>query len=304
MNEHIFLLIIVYLRSALSLNPIVRKGHYLYDNVKKERFYIKGVTYSPELYSFDKKTYLKPRSTDYASDDMEAQWMRDVPYLQELGVNTVRLYNIDPRKSHEKFMNKMNENGIYVLVPLTTMEGSGVLDAGIPSPGCYTSSLLISAKKIVNQFAKYDNTLAFVAANEVGNKILRKDGNKTNAFDAIPCVKALVRDIKAYMRSCACSMRVIPLTYAATDHSPVGYSLKPRQLISNYLTCGNDSDSTLDMYGVNLYTWCAADATFDFHSTYGLMISEESKKASALLPHLPNAAPNDIRGPRDKGKRS
>lgn len=258
---------------GLALNPIVIKGNYMYDSVTKARFLIKGVDYAPDLFSYETKEFLSPEGEDHISDDKQKFWQRDIPFLQQLGVNAVRIYNVDPAKQHGRFMDEMNTLGIYVLIPATTTFGPGVLQSNLASPACYTPSLLISAKKIVKQFAKYNNTLGFVAGNEVGNQVKTANGTKIFGWAAIPCVKALARDLKAFMRSCACFSRAVPLIYAGTDHADMG-GVVPRQLISNYLTCGPEAG--LDAYGINVYSWCSNTATLDEGSSYGELIREYS----------------------------
>lgn len=264
------LLFLAFVQSVLCLNPIVIKGNFLYDSVTKARFMIKGIDYAPDLYSYEADQMLSPEGEDHISDDKQEIWQRDVPYLSALGINAIRIYNVDPAKPHGMFMDQMNQLGIYVLIPATTSIGPGVLRSDLPSPACYTSSLLISAKKIVRQFSVFNNTLGFVAGNEVGNQVNR-NGTKVFGWGAIPCVKALARDLKAYMKSCACFARAVPLIYAATDHADMG-GVRVRQLISNYLTCGPEQG--LDAYGINIYSWCSSTATLDDKSTYGQLITE------------------------------
>ena len=42
-----------------------------------------------------------------------------LPLIADLGANVVRLYNIDPEKSHDKFMRQAASLGLTVMVPLT-----------------------------------------------------------------------------------------------------------------------------------------------------------------------------------------
>ena len=54
-------------------------------------------------------------SSKYPQEDL---WMQDIPYFEELGVNTLRIYAVDPSKNHDRFMCRLQQAGIYVIVGL------------------------------------------------------------------------------------------------------------------------------------------------------------------------------------------
>ena len=181
-------------------------------------------------------------------------------------------------------MAAMDSRGIRVIVSTTRSLGEGALNNQFDSPDCYNKDLVISARKIVQHFSQFDNLLAFAVANEVANK--DKVSGK-HAFGAMPCVKALIRDLRSYMKRCACFTRKIPLMYAATDHSPLtvastGATVMPRDLIARYLTCGSP-DTMIDAYGLNVYTWCSDDSTFTERSTWSLVDAALSSYGQPLL---------------------
>mmetsp|Transcript_45198 Transcript_45198/g.84372 ORF Transcript_45198/g.84372 Transcript_45198/m.84372 type:complete len:442 (+) Transcript_45198:55-1380(+) len=253
------------LRSGAAGNPIVIRGNMLYDSVTGERFFAKGVAYNPRNGNYGQvlgthKPECKPGTPkfpglpyygDPTADDMEEQFSEYLPLIKQLGANVVRLYNIDPEKSHKKFMSLAKSLGIYVLVPLTRGDW-GFLPA-LPSPQCYSEdlpdyghvglNLLTSAKLIVDQFSQYDNTVMFVVANEI--ELLDKEG-----MAAYPCVKALTRDIHRYQKENG--YRKVPLIYSDKDQGN-----KDRVDIANYLTCALESpDDAVDAFGLNAYSWC------------------------------------------------
>jgi 1,3-beta-glucanosyltransferase GAS5 len=94
----------------------------------------------------------------------------------------------------------------------------------------------------VDQFAKYDNTLLFFSANEVIN-------DPKTTFSA-PYIKAVTRDIKAYLK--ARGYRDIPVGYSAADVSEV------REDTANYMNCGGN-DARSDFFAFNDYSWCSSD---------------------------------------------
>eukprot|EP00933_Yihiella_yeosuensis_P004265 TRINITY_DN10863_c0_g3_i1.p1 TRINITY_DN10863_c0_g3~~TRINITY_DN10863_c0_g3_i1.p1 ORF type:complete len:625 (+),score=152.64 TRINITY_DN10863_c0_g3_i1:122-1996(+) len=251
------------------VNPIVIRGNFLYDAVTGKRFFSKGVAYNPRNIIYDEVE--KPNSktckgasgtpefktlgyaADPVTDELEEQWGPALKAIANLGANTVRLYNIDPEKKHGKFMEAAAKLGIYVIVPLTRKDW-GYLPA-FPSPDCYTRvideygnvgvNVLTTAKLIVKEFSNFPNTLMFTVANEMSV-------NDKNGFAAFPCVKALTRDVHRYQKSCAESMRRIPLIYSDMDMGP-----PDRVKIGEYLTCAlEDEDDAVDAYGLNVYSWC------------------------------------------------
>jgi len=262
-----------------TVNPIVTRGNFLYDSVTGKRFFAKGVAYNPrnEKYAHDFGPSVTPSykekhpnwkdtcvpghpeggtwsyTEDVQADEHEATWSKDLEAMANLGANTVRLYNVDPSKSHTKFMKKAESLGIYVIVPLNGKD-FGFLPA-FPSPDCYEKVLpnygsvgvnaLAFAKQMVKQFSQFPNTLLFTVANELAQ-------NDKNGFAAFPCVKALTRDIHQYQASCNSTMRRVPLIYSDVDMGP-----PDRSEIAKYLTCALESeDDAVDAYGLNVYSWC------------------------------------------------
>jgi len=257
-----------------TVHPIIARGNFLYDSVTGKRFFAKGVAYNPrnEHYQHDfgpsvrlpgwvdKCIPGKPEggyrgySADVQTDDLEHYWTADLEAMANMGANTVRLYNIDPQKSHAKFMKKAESLGLYVIVPLTGKDW-GFLPA-FPAPDCYTqeiedygnvgTNVLAFAKSVMKEFAQYNNTLMFTAANELAQ--LDKNG-----YAAFPCVKAFVRDLHNYQAECNSTMRRVPLIYSDVDTGGGA----ARKVVADYLTCALESEAdAVDAYGLNVYSWC------------------------------------------------
>ena len=106
--------------------------------------------------------------------------LRDLPYLQKLRTNTIRVYAIDPKKDHSECMNALADAGIYVLLDLSTPSQS--INRDQPS---WNSELFNRYVSVVDAMAKYSNLLGFFAGNEVSNE--------KNNTDASAFVKAAVR---------------------------------------------------------------------------------------------------------------
>jgi hypothetical protein len=57
-----------------------------------------------------------PEPSDYIDPlSSGANCTRDVPYLQQLGVNTIRVYSVSPNNNHDECMGLLENAGIYVM---------------------------------------------------------------------------------------------------------------------------------------------------------------------------------------------
>ena len=160
---------------------------------------------------------------------------RDIPYLQRLRTNTIRVYAIDPKKDHSECMNALSDAGIYVLLDLSTPSQSIIRDQ--PS---WNGVLFDRYVSVVDAMAGYSNVLGFFAGNEVSNE---KNNTEASAY-----VKAAVRDMKSYIR--ARNYRPMGVGYAANDDASI------RMNMANYFDCSSVDDS-IDFWGYNIYSWCA-----------------------------------------------
>ncbi|WVQ92527.1 hypothetical protein IAS59_006338 [Cryptococcus gattii] len=223
-----------------ALPNITRTGKYLYDE-SGHRFYIKGVAYQPEgqlAASSDSNSanggFPEP-SSFYDPLSSPQNCTRDLPYLQQLGVNAVRVYSVNSSLNHDDCMKMFNDAGIYVLLDVS-LPLNGSIDRSSPS---WSTNLLNSYIETIDAFKDYENILGFNIGNEVVNLV-----SNTNAA---PFVKAAARDIKAYLKSVGSSALV---GYAAVDGEA-----DFRNSLAEYLTCGGDSIA-VDLYGLNNYEWC------------------------------------------------
>lgn len=152
-----------------------------------------------------------------------------------------------------------------------------VLDVNSPLPGhhinryepwtTYTAEYLRNVFLVVHQFSGYNNTLAFFAGNEIVNDPL--SASKSPAY-----VKAVVRDIKQYIRS-NCP-RLVPVGYSAAD------DLRYRVPLSRYMECTvKDAADSVDFYGVNSYQWCG-EQTF-YSSGYNLLVEAYADYSKPLF---------------------
>ncbi|KAI5958444.1 GAS5 [Candida margitis] len=212
--------------AVLAIPTIEVRGNAFWNTETGERFYIRGVDYQPGGSS---------ELEDPLADTDVCE--RDIPYFQELGINTVRVYSVDNTKDHDECMDKLANAGIYVILDVNTPHSSITRSNANCS---YNSDYLQEVFASAQLFAQYNNTLGFFAGNEVIN-----DGA---SLDAAPYVKAVVRDLKTFIKNRG--FRTIPVGYSAA-------SVDEYRLSSGlYFNCGDDELARIDMYGINDYSWC------------------------------------------------
>ncbi|HEY0893275.1 MAG TPA: hypothetical protein VGE32_09485, partial [Cellvibrio sp.] len=79
-------------------------------------FMAKGVRWSPKGVCYQPTDNVDPLSDDNLAAITELL-NPDTQYgLLNLGINCIRVYQVDPAASHDKVMDLLSKNGIYVLV--------------------------------------------------------------------------------------------------------------------------------------------------------------------------------------------
>ncbi|KIY49125.1 hypothetical protein FISHEDRAFT_41976 [Fistulina hepatica ATCC 64428] len=241
--------------SVNAISTVNRTGRYLYaDNA---RFYIKGVAYQPQgmppslalqgtVVDSSSNTFEEPSTfTDPLANSSACS--RDLPYLQALSINTIRVYSVNSSLNHDECMKTFSDAGIYTIIDLS-LPSNGSIDRTSPA---WSTNLLDQYIATIDVFDGYDNVLAF----NVGNEVITSSGSDTGvaAF-----VKAAARDIKAYLTSKSSSVLV---GYASIDGTA-----NWRNPLANYLSCDasntNSGSNAIDLYGLNNYEWCG-NSTYD-----------------------------------------
>jgi len=224
--------------AVAAVDPIVIKGSKFFYKTNGTQFYIRGVAYQQDYNgngtsgSDTTNDYTDPLA-DYASCS------RDIPYLQQLRTNTIRVYAVDPTKNHDQCMNALADAGIYVISDLSSPGES--INRDDPH---WNDELYGRYTSVVDALAGYTNTLGFFAGNEVSNA--------PNNTGASAFVKAAVRDTKAYIKQQ--NYRAIGVGYATNDDADI------RVDMADYFNCG-DAASAIDFWGYNIYSWCG-DSSF------------------------------------------
>ncbi|GAP91036.1 putative glycolipid anchored surface protein [Rosellinia necatrix] len=180
---------------------------------------------------------------------------RDAALMQMLGINTIRVYNLDPNLNHDECASIFNAAGMYMVIDVNSPLVGESLNSLEPWTSYY-EAYVNRTFAIVENFKGYPNLLAFFSGNEV------IDAVKTGAH-APPYIRAITRDLKNYIKNHA--DREIPVGYSAAD---------VREVLEdswNYFQCaidGDDNDmSRADLFALNSYSWCGnsnfKDSSYD-----------------------------------------
>lgn len=102
-------------------------------------------------------------------------------YLQQLKVNTIRVYSVNSSLNHDSCMQTFSNAGIYIMCARSHLYSQDILrfsahriDLSLPVNGSITrespawsSNLLDLYLNTINAFSKYDNVLAYNVGNEI-----------------------------------------------------------------------------------------------------------------------------------------
>lgn len=219
-----------------DLQPIFIKGsHFFYENGTE--FFIRGVAYQQDIINLNASSTGTTSFSDPLADKEACK--RDIPLLQELGANVIRVYAIDPTADHSFCMKLLQDAGIYVIQDLSNPTSS--INRDKPT---WTTDLFANYASVIDALAKYSNVIGFFAGNEVSNEV---SNTQASAF-----VKAAVRDMKSYIKTK--KYRPMGVGYATNDDPVI------RIPLAHYFNCGDPSES-IDFWGYNIYSWCG-DSSF------------------------------------------
>ncbi|KAH9882095.1 hypothetical protein J1614_001267 [Plenodomus biglobosus] len=226
---------------AYAVHPVEVRGQDFVDTVTDKRLMIVGVDYQPG----GQGAYKPSQGVDALTDADIC--LRDATIMQKLGVNTIRVYNVDPTLDHSMCASIFNAAGIYMILDVNSPLPGESINRAAPWTS-YNSDYLTRVFGIIENFKGFPNTLAFFAANEVMNDLTTAEYNPQY-------IRAVQRDLKNYIAKH--SDRPIPVGYSAAD---------VREILQDtwaYMQCVHEDDqSSSDFFGLNSYSWCGADATF------------------------------------------
>lgn len=166
----------------------------------------------------------------------QAGCQRDIPSLQNLTTNVVRVIGVDPTKDHSGCMALLDAAGIYVLADLSNPSLGIGIDRDIPTWNVGTYKSFTS---VIDSMQSYSNVLGFFASSRVMTNVMNSN--------SAAYVKAAVRDMKSYIQAQA--YRSMGIGYASDGIGSIRVDLEA------YLNCG-DRASSIDFLGLNIYSWC------------------------------------------------
>ncbi|RMZ91911.1 hypothetical protein DV736_g851, partial [Chaetothyriales sp. CBS 134916] len=240
---------------TLAVTPLEVKGADFVNSVDGTRFQMLGVAYQPGGSSgFDPGSGVDPLSN-------ASVCLRDATLMQRLGVNTLRVYNLDPDLDHSACASIFNAAGIYMVLDVNSPLPNQSLNRGAPGKS-YTQAYVERVFQVVAAFMHFPNTLGFFSGNEVINE---------DSVSSVPgYLRAVTRDIKDFIAKQ--SPRSIPVGYSAADVRPL------LQGTFDYLSCAlsneTSSSSKIDFFGLNSYSWCG-NATYQ-SSGYDVLVENFS----------------------------
>jgi hypothetical protein len=241
-------------QSALAVQSLIIKGADFVNEKSGDRFQILGVAYQPGGSS----GYNPGSGVDPLSDGSVC--LRDAALMQKLGVNAIRVYNVDPDLNHDLCASIFNTVGIYMLIDVNSPLVGESIDRSAPWTS-YDASYLNRTFAVVEAFKSYPNTLLFFSGNEVINDV-------ATGVTVPPYMRAVTRDLKNYIAKH--STRSIPVGYSAAD---------VREILLdswNYMQCTTTNDtsdpSRVDLFALNSYSWCG-DSSYTT-SGYDVLVSD------------------------------
>ncbi|EPE37150.1 (Trans)glycosidase [Glarea lozoyensis ATCC 20868] len=260
---------------AAALQPIVIEGTDFINSATGARVQIVGVAYQPGGSS----GYSPSTGVDPLSDGPTC--LRDAALMQRLGINAIRVYNVNPDLNHNLCASIFNTAGIYMLLDVNSPMQGDHINREAPWT-TYTAAYLERVFRVVEAFKEFPNTMAFFA----GNEVIDDFESSVNA----PYMRAVTRDLKLYIA--ANSPRYIPVGYSAAD---------VRDILEdswNYLQCTTTGDagdaSRVDLFALNSYSWCG-NATYR-SSGYDILTSTFA--SSSVPVFLSEYGCNEVDGPR------
>ena len=259
---------------ASAVQIVNVQGSDFVNTVTRERFQIIGVAYeSSYTYRVDRTLMARCRYQPGGSSGFNpgsgidplsngTVCLRDAALMQRLGVNTIRVYNLDPSLNHDDCASIFNSVGIYMLLDVNSPLGGQSINRADPSSS-YDSDYLSRVFGVVEAFKNYPNLLGFFSGNEVIN-------DDPSGGVVPPYLRAVTRDLKNYIAKH--STRTIPVGYSAAQVADI--LTDTWQYLQCAINNGTASDvSRIDFFGLNSYSWCGSSATFE-SSGYNVLVSQ------------------------------
>lgn len=182
---------------------------------------------------------------DALANEQLEELREDLEILQELGMNTLLVSNLDPTKDHQEALNLLAEKGFYLVVEIGTFgreilkKGNVYRNTDIDLDACYTFDAIQNDLRIVDQLADFQNVLGFMVSGDCINR------RQVTGFAAV--LRTFVRDTKAFLR--LRGGRIVPVGIS----NPCVIELRMPAL--KYFTAGSQEER-VDFFAQEDYSWC------------------------------------------------
>ncbi len=147
--------------------------------VNGQKFYAKGACYSPVPVG---GTYNWVPFGDFFTDPWEVIWQRDLPLMNDIGLNTVRLYSTSPwsnpvdpstaRNVHKKFLDACAAHGVYVWASYPI--DKGVFESIQNGNTQLDSTVKQGVELIAEEMGSHPAIIGFTISNELNNATARE----------------------------------------------------------------------------------------------------------------------------------
>lgn len=209
--------------------------------VTQNMFMLNGSRWSPKGLCYQPTDNVDPLSDDNL-DIITSLLDPSTTYgLKNLGINCLRVYQVDPTKPHGKVMQLLADNNIYVLVGAVT------------STTCITTvskslapAVVARVQAVADAFSGYNNVLGF----DISNELL--DSSSPSEYGLVSLTKQLKQQLQTYMASK--NYRAIPIGCCLRDDPDYTFPA------SDAYVCGSASER-MDFLGYNTYRWVVQNGT-------------------------------------------
>jgi 1,3-beta-glucanosyltransferase GAS1 len=165
------------------------------------------------------------------------QCERDAVMLSKIGVNLIRVGDIDPALEHKECMNTFQGNGIYVWIDTTAYSYA------LEDSQEWDTTRYETWTNVIQTFAPYPNTFAY--------SIFRVEEDVGMGGSAPALLKGAIRDIKSYLQTKG--FRAIPVGGGTWSKNPSAVTV---ERLSTSMSCGTSNASVHDFFTINDYTRC------------------------------------------------
>lgn len=213
---------------------------------------IKGISYIPTRPGH--RTWDKNALIDPLSEEWLGELRRDVPYLQQLGINTISVVYFDTAKCHDRALALLRDEGIHVLIQLLGDLRDALPDLRqndkeaydrIQPAEVYTTDIAMRTFEAIKQTSRFPNVLGYQLS------ACALHSSPQIKFSTV--VRAAVRDCKRYLRDS--HRRQTPVGVCVAD------LMMFKKSFQHFFTAGNPEERA-DFFAFDCYSWAGAKSSF------------------------------------------